>query len=92
MMFVMQCRYSRFQTRSKIASRFQALWQVSALRFAAAWADDLILLGLNHHRLDLWQLGNLATDNLRWNLIQQVDVTRLTIVHQRIAHFVRLRD
>lgn len=45
MMFVMQCRYGRFQTRSKIASRFQAFWQVSALRFAAARADDFIIVG-----------------------------------------------
>ncbi len=90
MVFVMQGRYNRFQTWTKVTSCLQAFWKFSALHFAAARTDDLILLGFNHHWFDLGQLGNLATDNLCWNLIQQVDVTRLTIVHQRMDHFVRL--
>jgi len=92
MMFVMQSCYRRFQLRTKIASRFQAFWQFPALHFAAAWADHFILLRFDHHRFDLWQFRDLAADHLCWNLIQQVDVTGLAIVHKRIEHFVWIVD
>lgn len=90
MMFVMQAYHQGFQTRAKRAPRFQTRGPFPTLAFSATGTDALVLPGLDHHRLNLGQLGDLTTDDPHRHLLQQIEVTVGAVVHIHLYHSARI--
>jgi hypothetical protein len=69
-MFVVQTRHHRFQTRSKLPSRFQACGELPSAQLTTTRTAHCMLASFYHNRFDLWQFCHLPSYRMFWNPIQ----------------------